>query len=156
MKSSRAKTQRLLQVAKAGLLGAFLFSLSSCAHVNTREISAGLSDSKISHMHSFYVRRHADDDYKLDEDITAELREMGYRVTSGSAETPPAKVDAVITYTDHWMWDITMYMLSLEVQLREPGSDFTLANAKTVRTSLVRKSQKAMVHETLTKLLKNS
>ncbi len=56
---------------------------------------------------------------------------------------------------DHWMWDITMYMVSLDIQIREPGSDVILAKAKTVRTSLVRKSQKNMVSETLTKLLKN-
>jgi hypothetical protein len=54
------------------------------------------------------------------------------------------------------MWDITMYMISLDVQLREPRTDVTLGVAKTTRTSLARKSQREMVRETLIKLLKNA
>jgi hypothetical protein len=46
-------------------------------------------------------------------------------------------------------------MLSLDIQLREPQSDAILANAKTVRSSLIRKSQKEMIRETLDKLIKN-
>ena len=37
-----------------------------------------------------------------------------------------------------------------------PGTDATLATAKTVRSSLIRKSQKEMVRETLNQLLKKS
>lgn len=145
----------LPRIIRLGLASVVLLSLNNCAHQNTRQLSAGVSDSGVAKMRSFYVRKHADDNYKLDEDITALLREMGYRATSGSAESPAGKVDAVITYKDRWTWDLTMYMLSLDIQLREPGSDFTLASAKTVRTSLARKSQKEMVRETLTKLLKD-
>lgn len=145
----------LPRIVKLGLVSAILLTLNSCAHQNTRQLSPGFSGSGVSKMRTFYVRKHAEDDYKLDEDITDQLRAMGYRATSGSAPSPAGKVDAVITYTDRWTWDLTMYMLSLDVQLREPGSDFTLATAKTVRTSLVRKSQKEMVRETLTKLLKD-
>lgn len=130
---------------------------SSCAvHENTRHLGPGVSDSSVTSLRSFYVRKHADDDYKLGEEIATQLRQMGYQASVGSAEKAPSKVDAVVTYKDRWMWDITMYLLSLEVQLREPGSDATLLTAKTVRSSLVRKSQQEVVKETLTKLLKNS
>lgn len=40
-------------------------------------------------MHTFYVRKHADDDYNLAEDIAAELQHMGFRATSGSAQSQP-------------------------------------------------------------------
>jgi hypothetical protein len=148
---------QLLKILKVGTGLALLSVLPSCAvHENTRQLSPGFSDSGVTGMRTFYVRKTGDDDYKLGETIVTELQQMGYRATTGTAGSPPGKVDAVITYTDKWMWDITMYMISLDVQLREPASDATLAVAKTVRTSLVRKSQKEMVRETLTKLLKSS
>jgi hypothetical protein len=144
---------RILGITTSVALAAFL---SSCViHENTRQVSPGFSEAGVSKLRTFYVRKHADDDYKLAEDIAAELQRMGFRASSGSTQSPPGKVDAVVSYMDRWIWDITMYMLSLDIQLREPGSDVILANAKTVRSSLVRKSQKEMVRETLDKLLKN-
>jgi hypothetical protein len=128
--------------------------LNSCAmHESNRQLAPGASESRINGLKSFYVRKHSDDNYKLGEDIAAELQSMGYKATFGTAQTPPAKVDAVISFMDRWTWDITMYMLSLDLQIREPGSDAVFATAKTVRTSLIRKSQKEMVRETLNKLL---
>ncbi len=157
MKYPIPSRQRLLQILKLGAGLALLSALPSCAvHENTRQLSPGFSDSGVIRMRTFYVRKDSDDDYKLGEAIVTELQQMGYRATAGSAQSPSGKVDAVITYKDKWMWDITMYMISLDVQLREPGSDATLAVAKTVRTSLVRKSQQEMVRETLTKLLQSS
>lgn len=146
---------KTLHILRLGACLALLAVLPGCVHENTRILSPGLSESGVSKMRSFYVRKDADDDYKLGEAIVSELQLMGYRATTGSAESSPGKVDAVITYTDKWMWDITMYMISLDVQLREPRSEATLAVAKTTRSSLVRKSQQEMVRETLTKLLKN-
>lgn len=134
---------------------ALVLTLESCVHQSTRRMSPSMSDNRMSQMKSFYVRKHSEDDYKVGEDIAAQLQSMGYRASVGSSQSAPGKVDGVITYTDKWFWDITMYMLSLDVQLREPGSDMVLANAMTVRSSLVRKSQKEMIRETLTKLITN-
>ncbi len=130
--------------------------LESCAvHENTRQFAPGASEARVANLKSFYVRQSAgSENPKLGQDIATELRQMGYKASVGTAARPAAKVDAVISFKDQWMWDITMYMISLEVQLREPASDATFATAKTVRTSLIRKSQEEMVRETLTKLLK--
>lgn len=145
----------LPRIVKLGLASVLLLTLSNCSHQSTRQLSPGYGESRVAKLRTFYVRKHADDDYNLDEDIVVQLQEMGYRASSGTAQLPAGKVDAVITYNDRWVWDITMYMLSLDVQLREPGSDYNLASAKTLRSSVIRKSQREMVRETLTKLLKN-
>jgi len=126
---------------------------SACIHQSTRQISPSYSAARIHSLRSFYVRQHSQDDHNLAGTIADELRQMGYSATHGTTQAPPKRVDAVVTYTDRWMWDITMYMLSLDVQLREPGSDMTLASAKTVRSSLVRKSEPEMARETLAKVL---
>ena len=156
MKTTHEKRRLLSRILKIGAGLALLSALPSCVHQNTRQLAPGLSEAGVARMRTFYVRKDADDEHKLGEEIVGALQGMGYRATTGSAPSPSGRVDGVITYSDKWMWDITMYMISLDVQLREPGSDATLATAKTVRTSLVRKSQKEMVRETLAKLLKNS
>jgi hypothetical protein len=43
---------------------------------------------------------------------------MGCSATHGTTQSPPRQVDAVVTYTDRWMWDITMYMLRLDKHTR--------------------------------------
>jgi hypothetical protein len=156
MKTTNQKRHWMSRILKIGATMAFVSALNSCSvHENTRQISPSFSEAGVSRLQSFHVRKHADDDYNLAEDIAAELQRMGFRATSGSAQSPPGRVDAVVSYTDRWIWDMTMYMLSLDIQLREPGSDAILATAKTVRSSLIRKSQQEMIRETLTKLLKN-
>lgn len=156
MKTTSNKRHWMSRILKTGAVVALVSALSSCSvHENTRQISPSFSETGVTKLRSFHVRKHADDDYNLAEDIAAELQRMGYRATSGTAQSPPGRVDAVLSYKDRWVWDMTMYMISLDVQLREPGSDVILATAKTVRSSLIRKSQQEMVRETLTKLLKN-
>lgn len=156
MKTTIHKRPWLSRILKAGVLVALASVLSNCSvHENTRQISPSFSEAGVGRLRTFYVRKHADDDYNLAEEMAARLELMGYRATSGSAHSPPGRVDAVVSYMDRWMWDMTMYMISLDVQLREPGSDTILATAKTVRSSLVRKSQQEMIRETLDKLLKN-
>lgn len=130
-------------------------ALNSCAvHDSTRQFAPGAGESRVASLKTFHIRDESGDKAELAADIASELKSMGYKASVGTQKSPRA--DAVVTFADQWMWDITMYMLSLEIQLREPGSDAVFATAKTVRTSLIRKSQKEMVRETLTKLLKNS
>ncbi|MGH8275633.1 MAG: hypothetical protein ACRETH_02950, partial [Steroidobacteraceae bacterium] len=68
---------------------------------------------------------------------------------SGDAATPPTPVDAIVTYQDRWMWDITMYMLKLDVQVRDGRSGAILATGEVMRPSLQRKSPEDMVEEVL-------
>ena len=67
---------------------------------------------------------------------------------------PNVQADAVVTYVDRWMWDMTMYMLELTVVVREPKSDFPLATGNSFHTSLTRKSPKEMVDEVIDNILK--
>ena len=85
--------------------------------------------------------------------IADKFRSAGFQVT---ADPEPAnKPDAVVTYLDRWMWDITMYMLELTVTLKDPRNDIALATGNSLHTSLTRKSPKAMVDEVVDNILKN-
>lgn len=146
---SRPVIHLVKRLAVCAAFGVLACSQNACVHQTNRQLSPGCSPARVSNMRSFYVRQHALDDHQLAEAIATQLRQRGKQALHGTAQRPSRGVDAVITYQDKWMWDITMYMLSLDVQLREPGTDVVLATAKTVRTSLVRKSQDEMVRETL-------
>ena len=58
-------------------------------------------------------------------------------------------VDAVVTYSDRWMWDFTMYMLSLDITLRDGRTGFPMAVGQSMHASLTRKSPEEMVREVL-------
>jgi hypothetical protein len=155
MKNTNKGRRGLLRVFKLCALLSIPFALESCGfHESNRQFAPGVGQSRIAGLKTIYVRKHSDDDYRLGEDVADQLQQMGYKASAGSHESPP-HVDAVISIKDQWTWDMTMYLFSLELQLREPKSDVVFATAKTTRTSLVRKSQKEMVRETLTKLLTN-
>ena len=82
--------------------------------------------------------------------IEYKLMAMGYKVTAGDEVSPDA--DAIITYLDKWMWDMTMYMIELTVTVRDKESNFPLATGNSMHGSLTRKTQEEMVDEVLTNL----
>ncbi|NNJ93963.1 MAG: hypothetical protein HKP57_04370 [Halobacteria archaeon] len=120
-------------------------TLSGCAinkATSTVDPSADLSGLK-----SFHVEKYEKDKRDTNVVIEDKLREMGFQVADSKTG-----VDAVITYKDKWIWDITFYMLELNVSVREPGSGFPLASGTSMHSSLTRKSQEGMVDEVLTNI----
>jgi hypothetical protein len=108
----------------------------------------------LSKVKKIYVVHLAPDGRGINRVIADRLNLMGYRTTTGEASAVPDGIDATLTYQDKWMWDITMYMIQLNVQLREPKTDIALATAKSYRPSLQRKSPDGMAEEVLTQLFK--
>jgi hypothetical protein len=86
--------------------------------------------------------------------IAGNLRKRGLQVTEDSK--PPEQVDAVVTYVDKWMWDLSMYLLELTVTVRDPKSDFPLATGNSFHTSLTRLSPQEMVDEVVGNIFKES
>lgn len=140
--------KKLMRLTSALLLMAAL--TTGCA-INraTATVDPG---AKLDAVKTFHVKHHAPDERGIDKVIADNLRARGYQVTTG--EPVPAGVDAVVTYVDKWFWDITMYMIELTVQFREPKTDFPLATGNSMHTSLTRKSPPEMVDEVLGNMLK--
>jgi len=134
------------------LLGLVATLTTGCA-VNRATGSVDPS-ANLSSIKSMYVKKVADDEntYNL---IADKLRAKGVTVTTGT-EAAPGGVDAVVTYIDKWMWDITMYMLELTVTIRDPKSDFPLATGNSFHTSLTRLSPTEMVSEVVDNIYKGA
>ena len=105
----------------------------------------------LTRIKSMYVVK-GPDDWGTNALIVNKLKTMGYTVSGGSDK--PSDVDAVVTYEDKWMWDITMYMLELTVTLRDPHNDFPLASGNSFHTSLTRLSPEEMVDEVINNIFK--
>jgi hypothetical protein len=136
----------LFAVSMFVILGA----TSGCA-VN-RASATLMPDADLGKVKSVYVVRHAADKNGVDQAIKDALVKRGLTATVGPAMTPPYPTDAVITYVDKWMWDITMYLLELTVTVRAPVSEFPMATGNSLHTSLTRKSPKEMADEVVTNI----
>jgi hypothetical protein len=140
---------RLLKILLATLMVAAM--TTGCA-VNRATATVDPS-TRLDTIKSFHVKHLEKDDNGIDNLIATNLRARGYKVSTDK-EPAGGAVDAVVTYVDKWMWDITMYMLELTIQIRDPKTDFPLATGNSYHTSLTRKSPPEMVDEVLGNIMK--
>lgn len=128
-----------------------LLSLTACAEsLNTKKVPG----ADLTPLKTFYVQKLAADGRGIDRLIADQLTLMGFIATNGVNDLPSSPVDAVVTYQDKWMWDITMYMIQLSVQIRDGQTRMLLATGQAMHTSLVRKSPEEMVEEVLMAIFK--
>lgn len=126
------------------LLFAFMLIMSGCLNQATVNVT---SDTNFSGIKSIHVVRSARDSRGIDEMIGHRLVGMGFHVTTG--DNTPSTADAILTYEDKWMWDITMYMGQLTVIIRDKDGGFPLATATSMHGSFTRKTPYEMVDEVL-------
>ena len=124
--------------------------LSGC--VSTSLTSDIDPQTDLAALRSFLVLKFEPDNRGVEDLMAAALNNRG--LTAVAIDERPAQVDAdvVVTYIDKWTWDITMYMLELTVELRDPRTDYVLATAKSFRTSLACKSPEEMAEEVIGKI----
>ena len=96
-------------------------------------------------MKAFYIVRDKDGD--VAKAIETDLARRGYSATAGSESAMPANAECMILFTDKWVWDITMYLLEVKVELVDPKTGALFASGRSYRTSLVRGSPEDMVRE---------
>jgi hypothetical protein len=106
-------------------------------------------NTNLNDFKNLYVLKLPEDERGLEKIIARKLNEFGFQATSGVDTIPANSVDAVVTYKDRWMWDITMYMLEINIEFHNPDSNFVFVSGKSYRTSLVRKSPEEMIDEVL-------
>ena len=126
---------------------AMILLLSGCAIVDLR--SSKLPDANISGLKSFYVVANDVDPGKTHEEIRDAFIDMGFKAISGPKSEMPENIDAVVSYDDRWFWDMTNYMIELNLIIREPKTGYPMAEGESIRTSLARKNPKDMAKEIL-------
>ena len=129
-----------------------LIVLYGCATASSTQ-SPGVDLGKIK---TVYVVKLAADERGVNRVIADQLNLLGYQATTGLEPDMPQSVDATITYQDRWMWDITMYMLRLNIQVRDSKTGSILAEGESYRPSLQRKSPDGMAKEVLESIFKGT
>ena len=127
-------------------LAVLAFSLAGCVNREGATLTPG---ADLSRLRSFHVVKFEPDHRGIEQLVAQELRAMGYTASSGPEAARPAEVDALVTYSDRWMWDITMYMMSLDITVRDARNGFPLAVGHSLHGSLTRRSPTEMVREVL-------
>ena len=137
------------RIASLLMLLLFAISLTGCANRATAKVDP---TADLKSMKTMHVVKIPNETAEIDRLIADDLRRRGYTVTTGTEK--PSSVDAVVTYVDKWMWDITMYLLELTITIREPKTDFPLATGNSLHGSLTRKSPPEMVEEVMGNIFK--
>ena len=134
------------------LLVLIIFGLTSGCAVNKTSVTVS-PDVDLSKVKTFYVIQQPKDQRGVERIISNNLVGRGFKATAGPDPGKAlADVDAVVTYVDKWMWDITMYLVELTVVLRDPRNNYPMATAQSFHTSMTRKSPPEMVDEVLTNI----
>ena len=88
------------------------------------------------------------DEQQINSMIANRLKRAGFEATAGmDVSDAPADVDAIVTYEDHWQWDMSNYLIVLRIDFRDPKTQELLASGQSYRTSLDRKPPAFMVDE---------
>jgi hypothetical protein len=144
-----------LQLTKKSLV-LFLLSLTlaGCANQLDANITPGAT---LRQQQTFFVQKHDKDSNGVAELIAKQLVAMNYRASVGPVGAKiPSNTDIVVTYTDKWMWDFTMYLFELNIIFREPSTDFPIAKGSALHGSLTRRSPAEMVDEVITEIFKQA
>jgi hypothetical protein len=123
--------------------------LGSCATSLKADIAP---KADLDNLGKIYVVRFEPDKRGLNKIFAEELKALGYNARAGESESQPKDTDTLVTYQDHWMWDITNYMISIDVQFYSVKKGKLIANIHNMRTSLVRKTPRGMIRGALFEL----
>lgn len=135
-------------IIRSFFIAFFVLALSACA--NKQSVSVAPTTDMAS-LKTIYVVHQPKDKNQINQLIAENLRSRGVTATTGAA--PSANnVDAIVTYIDRWMWDITMYLLQLTVTVSDPKTNAQLATATSLHGSLTRLSPAEMVNETMSNI----
>jgi hypothetical protein len=124
-----------------------LAGLCGCVNNATKQLSPAADLSKIK---TICVEKFAPDGRELNLLIVDALNRFNYNAST--ADKCPDNVDAVLTYRDKWMWDMSMYMVSISIKLSDPSTGFPLAFGQALHTSLTRQTPKETINEVLSSM----
>lgn len=106
-------------------------------------------------LHTIFVERRLNDNHHFDELLVQELRARGYQADSGPLTMmEPETTDAVVTYQDQWIDDLSSHLAGFSIVLTDPRRHQQLATGSYFRPSVTHMSPADMVHRTAEELFK--
>jgi hypothetical protein len=129
----------VMPAARLAVPSLLLLALVGCASGAAR-FAEPLPGSRISEMRRFYVQHQPSDPREIHLQIQQELRALGLEADAGPGASNPADYDAIVTYVDRYIWDMSMYCLQLTLYFRDTQTGYITATGWSWRPSMVRKT----------------
>ena len=147
MTNEMARSASLLLILSLVVVG------SGCGTSGAHHNTTALPGSRVAALETFYVVHRDGDPRNIEEDIAKQLRDLGLRATTGAAPpADPGRYDAIVTYIDRYMWDISMYCIQLSIYIEDTRTGFITATGSSWRPSIVRKTPAGHAKLLLTEL----
>lgn len=99
----------------------------------------------------YKIEKSKTDERGLDEIILRQLKKKGLKVFIESSDTSK-DYDVKIVYGGQWQWDVTWYLLNVDIRFYEKEPSLLLASAYSHRTSFVRKNPAEVIDEAISAL----
>ena len=136
----------LMQSRTAFGLFLLLFLVTGCSQVSG-STTPGVT---LSRYRTFYIVRDKQTD--ATDAMQKALSMRGFIVTTGPESSLPAGTDCKVLVRDHWTWDMTMYLLELQVDVLDPRTGALYAQGRSYHPSLERKDAETMANEVVEKI----
>ena len=134
-------------------LGFFMLGCSTTGYYS--KLSAvSVEGSSLKKSGKFYVVRFEPDERNLNVIIADRLTLMGFDAATGEKRDMPNDIDTVVTYVDQWKWDMSNYMIEIDIQFRDAEDGALIMTGESYRRTLVRGTPETMIKETLEEMLK--
>jgi hypothetical protein len=85
-------------------------------------------DTKLDSLKSAYVVVAPKGNPSIAGYIVTALAHRGLKVNSGALQDKPADVDFYVTYTEHWNWDVAVYLDTLDVEFMSNATGQMIAS----------------------------
>jgi hypothetical protein len=101
--------------------------------------------ANLTRFKKIYIEHRLADGRGVDQLVTQELQRLGYEASCGPLTMTPPDTEIVLTYVDEWNWDFTLYMIDLDVQVRDARTGQVLATVRCDHPAMFGKSPAGMV-----------
>lgn len=101
---------------RTSIIIALCLAISACT---TRSKVSITNPSRLHAARSAYVAFEGGRSQDVANGIEIALAGHGLKTTGGPRANCPQSADLLVTFEDHWTWDLTLYMLGLNVHCRD-------------------------------------
>jgi len=89
--------------------------LVGCASTTSMVVDPG---SRVPQYDSAYVVKHGGNSSDMDDALTTALLKQHLNVKSGNKAPVSSMQQYIVTYSDHWYWDLVMYLKAVSISIK--------------------------------------
>ena len=117
----------MIRIVLSGAALVVVIFLTGCSSVGPAQHFGAIP---VESLKSAYVVVAPSGNPNIAEDIVIALGQHGVKVSTGAVQDKPKDVAFFVNYKEHWDWDVTMYLESLDVEFMDNATGQIIASSK--------------------------